>query len=176
MGAIFSAGSPEFASATQAQYGKSVVNQTYSEVKEQISHENIPLVVGIGLFLVIFIINNLFFVTLIVFLPYYFNNYVGVISTSYLLFISGFIPGAIFARVIGVLGTSKTIIAFIPHGVFEFTAVIIAGYLAYYYLLNGAQDKSKPYMTRVYLKIVVPLILTAAAMEVFITPILIYLV
>jgi uncharacterized membrane protein SpoIIM required for sporulation len=176
LGGVFGYGSPEITKAAEIQYSNSVVNQTYVGVKEQVKHDIIPIWVGIGLLLAVFIINNLAVATLIMFLPYYFKDWVGVLTTSYLLFSTGFIPGILFSRTINVLGSVKTLAAFVPHGIFEFSAIVIAGGCAYYYLGSGARDELKPYIKRLYMRYVVPLILISALIELFITPIFIYIV
>jgi uncharacterized membrane protein SpoIIM required for sporulation len=176
LGGVIGYASPEMTKAAETQYSNSVVNQTYTGVKEQVKQDIIPIWIGVGLLLAVFIINNLAVATLILFLPYYFKNWLGVVTTSYLLFITGFIPGVLFSRTIGVFGSLKTIAAFVPHGIFEFAAIVIAGGLAYHYLGSGARDELKPYIMRLYLRYVIPLILIAAMVELFITPIFIHIV
>jgi uncharacterized membrane protein SpoIIM required for sporulation len=175
LGALMGASSPEVTQAAQTQYSQSVVNQTYTKVEEKIEHKEVSLWMGVGLLMSVFVINNLAVATLIMFLPYYFKNWIGTLTTSYLLFITGLIPGVIFAQVAEIRGAAA-LSAFVPHGIFEFAAIVIAGGAAYYYLFTGARDERKPYIKSVYLKYVVPLIIIAALVELFITPVVMYMV
>jgi uncharacterized membrane protein SpoIIM required for sporulation len=173
LGAVVAFEQPKMMESAQHIYGQSIVNNTYSHVEEQVIHETLPIWVGVGLFVIILLLNNLFLATLVVFLPRYIDGWLGVLSVSYLLFSLGFIPGMLFTRVASAIGISYSIVAFVPHGVFEFAGVIIAGGLGYYYLMKyNTEDKTelKKKLNKTYLHVVVPLILLASMIEVFITP------
>jgi uncharacterized membrane protein SpoIIM required for sporulation len=160
LGAVVAFEQPKMMESAQHIYGQSIVNTTYSHVEEQVIQETLPIWVGVGLFVIILLLNNLFLATLVVFLPRYIDGWLGVLSVSYLLFSLGF-------------GISYSIVAFVPHGVFEFAGVIIAGGLGYYYLMKyNTEDKTelKKKLNKTYLHVVVPLILLASMIEVFITP------
>jgi uncharacterized membrane protein SpoIIM required for sporulation len=172
LGGVLSYSEPKVVQAAQTQYSASVVNQTYSGVQQQVNQEIIPVWVGIALFLVVFVFNNLIIVTMLTFLPRYFDNWLGVVINSYILFSTGFIPAAIFVRVMNTVGIGLTLAAFVPHGIFEFSAVVIAGGIGFYYLMSDKSIEIKNWVKQKYIRYVVPLIIIAAAMEVFITPLI----
>lgn len=176
LGGLLSVVEPKVITAAQTQYSSSVVNQSYTEVKEQVKQENIPVYVGILLFILVFIFNNIIIVTLLTFLPQYFDNWLGVVINSYVLFSTGFIPGSIFMRVCQTGGVGLALAAFVPHGVFEFAAVVIAGAVGFYYLMSDKSDGVKKWSKQKYIRYVVPLIIIAAAVEVFITPLVEYII
>lgn len=173
LGAVVAFEQPKMMESAQHIYGQSIVNTTYSNVEAQVIQETLPIWVGVGLFVIILLLNNLFIATLVVFLPRYIDGWLGILSVSYLLFSLGFIPGMLFTRVASAIGVSYGVVAFVPHGVFEFAGVIVAGGLGYYYLMkNDKEDKSelKKKLNNTYLHVVVPLIILASMIEVFITP------
>ena len=173
LGSVVAFEQPKMMENAQHIYGQSIVNTTYSNVEAQVIQETLPIWVGVGLFVIILLLNNLFIATLVVFLPRYIDGWLGILSVSYLLFSLGFIPGMLFTRVASAIGVSYSIVAFVPHGVFEFAGVIVAGGLGYYYLMkNDKEDKSelKKKLNNTYLHVVVPLIILASVVEVFITP------
>jgi uncharacterized membrane protein SpoIIM required for sporulation len=177
MGGIVAFEQPKLMESAHQVYGQSVVNTTYSSVETQVEQNLIPAWLGIGLFVIILLLNNLFLATVVVFLPRYVDGWLGYLSVSYLLVSLGFIPGMLFTRVASSLGAGYAIAAFVPHGVFEFAGVIIGGGLGYYYLMkkNTPHEKElKKFVNQTYVKYIVPLILIASAVEVAITPMVMY--
>jgi len=99
------------------------------------------------------------------------------------LFISlnGYIVGIVISLRQPEWGVQGVLMAILPHGILEIPAIIIAcsygvwlGYRFYRSLFTG--ETFKPYLMhalRVYLKVIVPILLIAAAVEAFITPMLI---
>jgi len=173
IGAIVACEQPKMMDSAQQLYGQSIVNTTYTAVETQVEQNVLPIWVGVGLFVIVLLINNLFLASVVVFLPRYVDGWLGVASVSYLLASLGFIPGMLFARVASSIGVGYAVAAFVPHGIFEFSGLILAGGLGYYYLMKkGSETTSelKKRLNNTYLHVVIPLILLASMVEVFITP------
>jgi stage II sporulation protein M len=96
--------------------------------------------------------------------------------------------GMVIGGVIGIVGTERGLpfmaAAIIPHGIFEIPAFIIAGALglslahALWDEFKGSGDVASAgvNLARTFLRIVLPLVLIAAAIEVFVTPLVISLI
>ncbi len=97
------------------------------------------------------------------------------------IFVNGFIVGLVVSLVEPKMGPAIVLLAILPHGIFEITAVIIAcsygvwlGVRFYHSLFRG--EEFVPYLKKalsVYFKIVFPLLVVAAFVEAFITPIIV---
>lgn len=169
---------PKFIESATNMYSKSVVNTTYSSVSEQVKQNIIPAWIGVCLFIIVILLNNLFIATIIVFIPRYVGGWLGYFSITYLLASVSFIPGMLFARVAIMVGTGYAIAAFLPHGIFEFAGVSIGGGIGYYYLMKkgiNPELELKQFVKSSYVKYVVPLILIASIIEVTVTPVIMYI-
>lgn len=95
--------------------------------------------------------------------------------------LNGYIVGVVVSLRQSDWGIQKVLMAILPHGILEIPAIIIAcsygvwlGYRFYMSLFAG--EAFKPYLMhalKVYLRVIVPILLIAAAVEAFITPVLI---
>jgi stage II sporulation protein M len=96
--------------------------------------------------------------------------------------------GMVIGGMIGIVGTERGLpfmaAAIVPHGIFEVPAFIISGALglslahALWDELKGSGDVASAGMdlARTFLRIVLPLVFIAAAVEVFVTPLVISLI
>ncbi|AAB90615.1 stage II sporulation protein M [Archaeoglobus fulgidus] len=95
--------------------------------------------------------------------------------------LNGYIVGVVISWREPDWGLAKVVLAIIPHGILEIPAIIIAcaygvwlGYRFYLALFRG--EEFKKYLlraVRVYVKLVLPILLIAAFVEAFITPVVV---
>ncbi len=96
--------------------------------------------------------------------------------------LNGYIIGAVVSLREPEMGMLGVVIAILPHGLFEIPAIILAcaygmwlGYRFYRSLFAG--EEFKPHLMqalRVYVRIILPVLLLAAMIEAFITPLLVH--
>jgi len=101
----------------------------------------------------------------------------GIFPVMFVL-LNGYIVGVVVSWREAEWGSWKVVLAILPHGVLEIPAIIIAcaygvwlGYRFYLALFKG--EEFKIYLLRAirtYVKLVLPLLLIAAFVEAFITP------
>ncbi|MCS7121306.1 MAG: stage II sporulation protein M [Archaeoglobaceae archaeon] len=113
------------------------------------------------------------------FLALILGSFFGIFPITFVI-TNGYILGAVIALKKDI-GLSKILLAILPHGIIEIPAVLIASsygvFLGYRFFLRIFRKQAfKPHLVRalkVYFKIVLPMLLVAALIEAFITPVLI---
>jgi stage II sporulation protein M len=130
---------------------------------------------SLSLFFFIFF-NNAFKALLTIFLGIFFGIY-----PLYFIFVNGELIGLVYALSAGNIGAAGALAGLLPHGIFELTAILIAG--GYGFWLGTRTFRSIVYHEslrpaigaafRAYYRTILPLLLVAAVIEAYLTPILI---
>lgn len=128
-----------------------------------------------NLFLLIFF-NNAIKALLTIYLGLFFGIY-----PLYFIFINGELIGLVYALSMANIGVAAALAGLLPHGVFELTAILISA--GYGFWLGTKTFNSVVYHKplrpvlgaafRTYYSLILPLLLIAALIEAFLTPILI---
>ena len=151
-----------------------LLKQTYQTIQHVASLGNNSLKLAGLIFL-----NNLFIAT-IIFLTWF------LLSLGWLLigFANVFVIGLVVTIGIGKIGLVKSVLALLPHWVFEITAILLSLWLSFkltYLLIKKIWDwKNTKFwlefrkMILFFIGVIVPLLAIAALIESFITPLLIW--
>lgn len=175
-GIVLAVHAPGAVTVSNQQYDATIGNRTYSAVQEAASAAVIPLWVAVVLFIVILAVNNGAIAFLLTYGPLYFNNWSGYVVSSYLLVMTGYFPASVAMGVLQLYGPAFTVAAFLPHGIFEVAAVIIGASAGYCYLLGSRMQADRDEVKRVLLRRVLPLIVIGSLVEVFLTPLILYII
>jgi uncharacterized membrane protein SpoIIM required for sporulation len=175
-GIVLATHQPGATEVAMKQYDTTIGNQTYSAVQQGVASSMIPLWVAIILFVLILAINNGAVAFLLTYAPLYFDNWFGYVVSSYLLVVVGYFPASVAMNIFQLNGGMFVLASFFPHGVFEIAAVIIGASAGYCYLMGDKTEKDRNDVKRVLMRRVLPLIVIGSLVEVFITPVIIWMI